>query len=286
MTGTRVLTAAALIPAVVALVWFGSTGLVAAMVGLLAVLSLFEFFALGEKVGLHGYRLWTCGCSLAVLFQQWAASQEQEVALGRNVYLTRTSAARQFPLELIFLIFVLGAAANLFFSRRPLANALGDIGLSSAGLIFIVLPISTLVRLHAVTAIGPRLLLFALVLVWTGDTAAYFTGRAIGRSRMAPQLSPGKTWEGAAGNLLGSLLIGLAFARWLRIDVSHMLVMAALGSIAGQVGDLLESAYKRSARAKDSGTLLPGHGGVLDRIDALLLAAPVVWYYFEMVLAK
>jgi phosphatidate cytidylyltransferase len=208
VTGTRVLTAAALIPAVVALVWFGSTGLVAAMVGLLAVLSLFEFFALGEKVGLHGYRLWTCGCSLAVLFQQWAASQEQEVALGRNVYLTRTSAARQFPLELIFLIFVLGAAANLFFSRRPLANALGDIGLSSAGLIFIVLPISTLVRLHAVTAIGPRLLLFALVLVWTGDTAAYFTGRAIGRSRMAPQLSPGKTWEGAAGNLLGSLLIG------------------------------------------------------------------------------
>ncbi len=181
---------------------------------------------------------------------------------------------------------MLGIAAAIIFSGRPLTGALGDMGLSSAALLFIVLPLSVLVRLHAIPAIGPRLLLFALVLVWTGDTAAYFTGRAIGRNKLAPKLSPGKTWEGAAGNLLGSLLIGWAFARWLQIGVSHMLIMAALGSVAGQVGDLLESAYKRSAGAKDSGALLPGHGGVLDRIDALLLAAPVVWYYFEIVLTK
>jgi phosphatidate cytidylyltransferase len=286
VTGTRVLTAAALIPVVVALVWFGPTWLVAAAVGLLIVATLLEFFSLGEKIGLYAYRAWTCVCSAAVLFEQWAASRGQQVTLGRNVYLTRSSALPQVPLELILLVFVFGAAAVVIFSQRPLSEALGNIGLSSAGLIFVALPLTALVRLHAVAEIGRRLLLFVLVLVWTGDTAAYFTGRAFGRRRMAPHLSPGKTWEGAVGNLVGSLAIGLAFARWLQIGVGHMLLMAALGSVAGQAGDLLESAYKRCAGAKDSGAVLPGHGGVFDRIDALLLAAPVVWYYFEMVLAK
>jgi phosphatidate cytidylyltransferase len=102
---------------------------------------------------------------------------------------------------------------------------------------------------------------------------------------MAPELSAAKTWEGATANLIGSLAVGAAFAGWLRFDPWHTMVMAGLASIAGQVGDLLESAYKRSAGVKDSGTLLPGHGGVLDRIDALILAAPVVWYYFDLVLA-
>jgi phosphatidate cytidylyltransferase len=103
---------------------------------------------------------------------------------------------------------------------------------------------------------------------------------------MAPHLSPGKTWEGAAGNLIGSVAVGIAFAPWLRTAMSDMAILAALGSVAGQAGDLLESAYKRSAGAKDSGALLPGHGGVLDRIDALIFAAPVVWYYFELVMAR
>lgn len=286
MTGARVFTAAILIPIVVALVWFGSTLLVTGFVGLLTLLTLFEFFALGEKANLHSYRAWTCACALAVLLQQWAASQEQVVRLGTNARLISGLTARQFPIELILLIFVLGIAAAVIFSGRPLAGALGDLGISCAGLLFIVLPISALIRLHGIPAIGPRLLLFALVLVWTGDTVAYFTGRVIGRNKLAPHLSPGKTWEGAAGNVLGSLAVGLAFARWLEIDVTNMLLMAALASVAGQAGDLLESAYKRSAGAKDSGALLPGHGGVLDRIDALLLAAPVVWYYFEMVLTK
>ena len=97
---------------------------------------------------------------------------------------------------------------------------------------------------------------------------------------MSPRLSPKKTWEGAIANLAGSLLVALVFTRWLDIPTRDVLVMAALANIAGQGGDLLESAYKRSAGVKDSGTILPGHGGMLDRIDALILAAPVVWYYF------
>jgi phosphatidate cytidylyltransferase len=96
-------------------------------------------------------------------------------------------------------------------------------------------------------------------------------------------LSPKKTWEGTVASFVGSLAVALLFARWLSVPLPHLLAMAAVGNVAGQAGDLLESAYKRSAGVKDSGGLLPGHGGVLDRIDALILAIPVVWYYWVLI---
>jgi phosphatidate cytidylyltransferase len=290
MMPTRVLTAVALVPAVVVVVWWGSTGLVAAVAGLVTLLALLEFFALGERVGLHGYRVWTGLCALGLLFQQWAAAELETWTLGRGLHLTRTSGGLVLPAELVLLVFVLGAAGIALGSRRPSGEVLPAIGISAAGLLFVALPFSYVVRLHGADARGPKLLLFALVLVWVGDTLAYFVGRAVGRLPMAPQLSPKKTWEGAAANLLGSLLVGVVFARWMandgRVSPVHMLVMAGLANIAGQVGDLLESAYKRSAGVKDSGGLLPGHGGVLDRIDALVLAAPVVWYYSRLVMGQ
>jgi phosphatidate cytidylyltransferase len=129
----------------------------------------------------------------------------------------------------------------------------------------------------------PRLLLFALSLTWAGDTAAYFVGRSIGRWKMAPVLSPNKTWEGAAASMIASIVVAWIFTRWTGIPLKNMLIAAAFGNSAGQMGDLLESAYKRSAGVKDSGALLPGHGGMLDRIDALILAVPVVWYYLTLV---
>ena len=285
MTWTRIATAAVLIPVVVASVLWGPTELMAALAALVACLALLEFFSLSARVGLGGYRWWTLACSAAVFFAQWAAARERTWTLRPDLRLTRASSAPALPIELILFIFVVGIAVIVFASRRPLAAALGDIGISAAGLLCIALPLSTLVRLDGVAVIGPRLLLFALVLVWVGDTLAYFVGRYFGRLRMAPELSAAKTWEGAAANLIGSLAVGAGFAGWLRLDPLHTVVMAGLANIAGQVGDLLESAYKRSAGVKDSGTLLPGHGGVLDRIDALILAAPVVWYYFDLVLA-
>jgi phosphatidate cytidylyltransferase len=142
------------------------------------------------------------------------------------------------------------------------------------------------VRIHAVPLIGPKLLLFTLLLVWVGDTLAYFVGRSLGRMPMAPQLSPKKTWEGAAANLLGSAIVALVLFNWLDMDAFQAVFMACLANAAGQAGDLLKSAYKRGAGVKDSGTLLPGHGGILDRIDALILAAPVVWYYFRFLVAS
>lgn len=285
-TVTRILTAAILIPAVVALVWWGPTWLVAAAGGSVALLALFEFFSLGARLNLQAYRFWTALCALGIFFQQWTASVAHSYQVGRNLRLIQSSATPEFPLELVFFVFLLGCAATVFASRRPLVDALGDIGISSAGLVFIVLPLSAVVRIHGVGILGPKLLLFTLVLVWVGDTTAYFVGRSFGRVPMAPQLSPKKTWEGAAANLLGAAIVAVVMFRWLDIDAFQAVVVACLANVAGQAGDLLKSAYKRGAGVKDSGTLLPGHGGVLDRIDALILAAPVVWYYFRFVVAS
>lgn len=286
MTLTRVLTAVVLIPAVVAVVWWGSTGLVAAATGLVTLLALLEFFALGEKAGLPGYRAWTGVCAMGLLLAQLAPPRDLLISHGSGWELVRHNALRSgtlFPLDLVLLAFVLGVAGLVLASQRPLAEALPAVGISAAGLLFVALPFSFIVRLHGTQPEGPKLLLFVLVLVWVGDTLAYIAGHAVGRLPMARQLSPKKTWEGAVANLLGSLMVGVLFAQGMRVEPQHLLVMAALGSVAGQVGDLLESACKRSAGVKDSGFLLPGHGGVLDRIDALILAAPVVWYYFELV---
>lgn len=289
MTLARVLTAAVLVPAIVAVVWWGSTGLVAAMTGLVTLLALLEFFTLGERAGLFGYRTWTGVCAMGLLIAQLALPREVLVSYGTGWQLLRHNALTTgtlFPLDLVLLVFVLGAAVLALASGRALAEVLPAVGISSAGLLFVALPLSFVVRLHAAESEGPKLLLFVLVLVWVGDTLAYFVGRGIGRLPMAPKLSPKKTWEGATANLLGALLVAVVFARWMTLQPGHLLVMAALGNVAGQVGDLLESAYKRSAGVKDSGMLLPGHGGVLDRIDALILAAPVVWYYFELVVSR
>ena len=280
----RIVTAAALIPAVVAIIWWGSTGLVAALAGLVAILAVLEFFALGEHMGFHAYRTWTCVAALAIFAEQWSAARADSlrsladwIQIGREPRVT---------LDLVLVAFVLGMAAIALATRRALAEVLPAVSLSAGALIFIVVPFSAVVRLDGPADIGRQLLLFTLVVVWVGDTAAYFVGRAVGRTKMAPQLSPGKTWEGAAANVIGSLAVGVIFSRWMQIDPLHMVAMGGLASVAGQAGDLLESAYKRSAGVKDSGTILPGHGGVLDRIDALILAAPAVWYYFEWVIMR
>ena len=130
---------------------------------------------------------------------------------------------------------------------------------------------------------GPELLLFACGITWAGDTLAYFVGRAFGKHPLAPELSPKKTWEGSVGSMVGSLVVAYAFSYWIKIPFGHLLAMGAVGNVAGQMGDLLESAYKRSAGVKDSGGLLPGHGGILDRIDALILCIPAIWYYLVLV---
>jgi len=283
-TKLRVLTAAILIPLVVAAIWWGPTWLVAAVAALVAIMALAEFFDMGARLGFQAYRLWTYLAALAIVAQQWYASQAASISnLGDLLYQARSPRP---TLDLVLFLYLLGLAVIVLGSRRALAESFPSISISIAGLVVIVLPFSAVVRLHGEDVSGPRLLLFTAVLVWVGDTAAYFAGRGFGRWKLAPQVSPNKTWEGAMANLLAALLVGAIFGYWTRIQPAHMLAMAALGSVAGQIGDLFKSAFKRSAGVKDSGTIIPGHGGMYDRIDALIFAAPAVWYYFEWIVQR
>ncbi len=129
-------------------------------------------------------------------------------------------------------------------------------------------------------AISSYWLFFALSLNWAGDIAALYVGRLLGRHKLAPRISPAKSWEGAAASLLASVVYGaLYFPRLLpAVPLAEALGLTAIANVAGQLGDLCESALKRGAGVKDSGTLLPGHGGWLDRVDSTLFALPVVYF--------
>jgi phosphatidate cytidylyltransferase len=138
--------------------------------------------------------------------------------------------------------------------------------------------------------VSPHLLFFALALNWIGDSAAYYAGRAFGKHKLAPRISPGKSWEGAVASAIGSCLFGIVYL-WLAVprmsgssvtslpNLSLLLVcvLAIAGNIAGQLGDLAESSMKRGAGLKDSGNLLPGHGGILDRMDSSMFTLPIIY---------
>jgi phosphatidate cytidylyltransferase len=132
-------------------------------------------------------------------------------------------------------------------------------------------------------AIHPWWLLFALGLNWVGDSFAYYVGRTFGRHRMSPAISPGKSWEGAIASLAGSIVLGVLFLSRLLPSVPYawQILLCVVANIAGQIGDLCESAFKRGACLKDSGALLPGHGGWLDRVDSSLFSIPVVYWILQ-----
>ena len=280
----RIVTAAVLIPLVVALVWLAPPMALAGVAALVGCLALVEFFDLGARMGLRGFRRWTLGCSFVLVYAQYSLGLDVTRTFGSDLVFVRRMQGPYISLEAVLLIFVFGCAAIGLATRRPLPEVLPAIAISSAGLLFVTLPFSYLVRLNEIERVGRQLVLFTLSLIWAGDMLAYFVGRFLGRLRMAPALSPKKTWEGAVGNVVGSLLVAIAFARWLQIDPVSLLIIAGVANVAGQAGDLIESAYKRGAAVKDSGNLLPGHGGMLDRIDSLILAAPVVWALYVLAL--
>jgi phosphatidate cytidylyltransferase len=133
---------------------------------------------------------------------------------------------------------------------------------------------------------GIRWIFFILVLAFSGDIAAYYVGRGIGRRKLLPEVSPGKTVEGTIGLFAGSIIGCILFRQLFFpiLPVWHTVILGLVGSVAGQLGDLCESALKRTAGVKDSGTLLPGHGGILDRLDCLMFITPFVYYYRVLII--
>jgi phosphatidate cytidylyltransferase len=285
MTGTRVLTALVLIPVVLVVVLLTPTYVVAVALAVVTVQALREYFALGDAIGHRAYRCWTIFAALLLIVGQWHSSELllRDLEGKQTLYYADVLNASRVTAFDVFFLFIVGVAVLTLFTRRPLVESLPAAGISCSALLLVAFPLSFTVRIHEIPGVGPRLLLFPLAITWAADTTAYFVGRSVGKHPLALHISPKKTWEGSIGGIVGSLLIGYAASFYLTIPLVHLLAMAFLGNVAGQIGDLVESAYKRSAGVKDSGSLLPGHGGVLDRIDALILCVPVVWYYMVLV---
>ncbi len=148
----------------------------------------------------------------------------------------------------------------------------------AVGLLVLVAPWAALISLHRMPDIGPRLVLFLLLLIWTADSMAYFVGRRWGRAKLAPAVSPGKTWAGVYGAMAGAGLCALGFSWVLALDLMETAItvlVCGVAALISVVGDLYESLLKRRREMKDSSQLLPGHGGLLDRIDSLTAAAPL-----------
>ena len=264
----RVLTALVLIPLVLLLVFKGPFWLITPVVGAIAELALWEYLTLADSTGAKTPRIAAVLCVALLFLFTFRRPEYMGPLLG--------------AITLALLI--------LCAFRSPLKRVLPDAAYSVFGVFYIGLSLTTLPLLSAQEN-GPSLLVFLLFVVWAGDIAALYIGRTWGRKKLAPAISPGKSWEGSAASIAGSLAItGLLL--WLSTTlqahgipdlsypgpVTRWLILAAILNVAAQVGDLVESAIKRGAGVKDSGSLLPGHGGVLDRIDALLIAAPVLWY--------
>jgi phosphatidate cytidylyltransferase len=177
-------------------------------------------------------------------------------------------------LLLIFATMVLG-----MLQEDPLHNASVHIGWLLATPVYVGGALATLDLVRDFPPTGAWVLL-AMALAWGSDTTAYFVGRKFGKTKLAPRISPKKTLEGAAGGLAGSVVCAIIISFFVpELPVVDAIALAVIAGVAGQGGDLFESVLKRSSGVKDSGTILPGHGGLLDRADALVFTAPVTWAY-------
>jgi phosphatidate cytidylyltransferase len=272
----RIITGAVLIAAALIVVFIPDQyqwvlGLVCALI---AEMALFEYLRLSNKTG--------------------ASVQYWLVMLVSAIFIFVSYWRPDYQMQTLSLVSLLLLVVSVF--TAPLNQVLPDAAYGFFGLLYTVYPF-TLLPIFRSQGNGRGLLIFLLVSVWAGDIFALYAGRMWGRHKLSVKLSPGKTWEGAVGSLVGTLicatlllvldlavaqhfnyvLLGYMEGAWKWDLAIGWLLLALLLNIAAQVGDLAESALKRGAGVKDSGGILPGHGGVLDRIDGLLLAAPVLW---------
>jgi phosphatidate cytidylyltransferase len=249
----RLLTAIIGIPLVLAAIVFSPDWLLALIVAAFAALALDEFLDLGRKCAGERAGRW--------------------FLLPGALVTASFFGGADWVLTLLTCSALLVMCTAVF--RKPLDKALPRIAIGLAGLVYCCITLGFLILL-------PReFVLLLLVIIWSGDSAAYYGGRLFGKHLLASGVSPKKTVEGGVAGLLVSTIAGIAFGMWLLGEaVAPLGIGAAVVAVAGQVGDLAESAFKRSAGVKDSSSILPGHGGILDRLDSLFFATPVFYWLF------
>jgi phosphatidate cytidylyltransferase len=253
----RVLTALVLIPIVVYVVFLANAWLFAGVVAAVACVCFYEYRNLAHAYG-FGTPHWL-GYVAGVLL----------------LFVTRPPGT--------WMLF-LGAgliALTLAMNAPNLAHALPRAALLLLGLVYVFGCWKCAIVLRERS---PHWLMYALLVNWAGDIGAYYVGRSIGKHRLAERVSPGKTWEGTAGSLISSVLVAGAYLmRFVPgLGVAQVILLTLATNAAGQLGDLSESVIKRGAGVKDSGAILPGHGGLLDRVDSTMFALPLVYAYLAL----
>jgi phosphatidate cytidylyltransferase len=288
----RILTAVVLIPIVLGLVLRAPIPVLALVAALVALLAVQELLKLSEAYGIRPLR-WPTYVFVGIFFLFLATNPGNDKPLLSTAIFIYSAGFAAALAPFVFLV--------IGMKRAELSSAFPAALVSTLSFVYVALPLGFLVQLREQWS-GAFLLLYLLLLVWAGDIFAYFVGRALGRHFMSPRVSPKKTWEGALASLLASLGVGVLLYNYAlpissALLTAHLiekrdgyfalekpplwpvLLLSAAINVAAQLGDLVESLIKRGAGVKDSGSILPGHGGMLDRIDALLFAAPVLWYY-------
>lgn len=193
------------------------------------------------------------------------------------------------------IIYLMLAIIPLLFIQQLFSysqNAMMDLAFNLAALVYVCVPIMCIIMLAgsgpfelkgAWFPVHGGIILGIMLLIWTNDSLAYITGSLIGKHKLFPSISPGKTWEGFAGGVLFTLLVGFLLSKWLiNYSMFEWMVIAVIVSVFGTVGDLIESMMKRNAGVKDSGNIMPGHGGFLDRFDAYLFVMPFILAFLEI----
>ena len=287
----RVLTAVVLIPIVLLIVLRAPIPVLALVAALVALLAIQELLKLSEAYQIYPFR-WPTYIFVGLFFLYMAVSPPNKPLLDTAVFIYTIGFAAAIA-PFVFLIVAM--------RRIDLSTGFPAACVSVLAFTYIALPLAFLVQIRQQWS-GAFMLLYLLCVVWAGDIFAYFIGRSLGRHLMSPRISPKKTWEGALASLIASVGVGVLLYNYaLPISSAFLsmglmqrrdgyfalqgpplwstVLLSAAINVAAQLGDLVESVIKRGADVKDSGAILPGHGGMLDRIDALLFAAPVLWYY-------
>ncbi|HVS32869.1 MAG TPA: phosphatidate cytidylyltransferase [Thermoanaerobaculia bacterium] len=261
---TRELTALVLIPVAVWLVGWSPQWVFNIAIGLIAVLALHEFLILGRKKGFH-VPIVLCLVVAAFII---AAFVLDEVSVEVGIFLT-----------------LLVIPASYVFNRKvSLDDALPSSAIAVMATMYVGMLAGSLVRLRHDFTVGPDLVFFLLLVVWLGDAGAYYVGKRFGKRKLSPRISPKKTVEGLIGGVLTSVVTAIVihYTFFPEFALPHAIVIGIILSVAGVIGDLAESMWKRSAAVKDSGTLIPGHGGLLDRFDSILFTAPILYIYWAI----
>jgi phosphatidate cytidylyltransferase len=281
----RVISAIILIPVIIFLVWWGGYPYSAA-VAVVSVLMLIEFWGLSQSIRGRDDRSLPVGSDsnqVRSRAEPVEAGRIFTVICGTLACIAAVNSIVNIPLEL-----ALALALLLPFSYQILRDRVNVASLSVESTVLGTVYIGWafgyhLILLRNITGAGRGLIFFLLVIVWLGDTAAYLFGKRFGRHKLRPTISPGKTVEGTIAGIVFGTLGGLGVWSFLLQDIlslTHTLILGVLLGIVGQLSDLSESVIKRSAEVKDSGHLIPGHGGLLDRCDSLIFSALVLYHYF------